>query len=394
MRNGSDGRSRLGCALLMSLAPLSCAFEAEDEAVVGESQSPVLTTTTLEDPVTLDCEGNAFTNAPQTQFTVALSGGDMVWVAGDSTVQYSQFGSFDSLENSTIDGVLTYLSCHAGLLPDTESSNGEPPRAESHMSRSSQNVWAVNPSAPYGNLQYTHRTRAIFTAPPFTTGPYTCWMTYGCWDTGTNTAGQIRFLGTSTLRYYSTNQYPGQSWNQPRGNCLGDDSGVSGCKVLSDPVTHAPVTSKPQEETWIAGPLSSGDTEVVATWSPLITNCIDPDLHNERCDWSMMATNSDTYFRWRLGVYQRNNGTTCNKAFGAWSNPVLCDWRTHHCGADIYTTVFPIIADPQMGTEGSCGSSTANRNFKVFAQIRKANGEDNDLVVEGGTYSNLMIYSR
>src|SRR4029079_16396945 len=96
------------------------------------------------------------------------------------------------------------------------------------------------------------------------------------------------FLGTSTLKYYSTNQYPGRSWNQPANyNCAGVvDINTPGCKVINDPVTGSPVVHKPQEDIWNAAQLSSGDTEVVAMWSPLITNCIEPDLSNGRCDWS------------------------------------------------------------------------------------------------------------
>jgi hypothetical protein len=399
-RRCMSGRSvlRLLWVCLIPASPISCAFEDAD--LIGESEHALLTTKTLLNDCPIDCDlrEGRYVNGPETRFTVYLDPGDMVWIGGDSSVEYSEFGSFESLGNSTIEDVLTSLSCRAGTTPDP----GLPPSGSYYESRTGQNVWATG-NPPYGNLTDTHRTRTIFTAPPGAplNSPYTCWMTYGCMNTGTNTPGEVTFLAGSTLKYYSTNQYPGSSWNQPAGeNCDGIlDSGSAGCEVTNDPVTGALATHTAQLETWYAEQLTAGDSEVVVTWAPLITNCISVDDDepgvNERCD-GLLNSDTDSYFRWRFGVYQRNDGTTCNKAFGTWSSPVLCQWRTHHCGADIYTDVFPIITGT--GSEGiSCGTSTANRNFKVFAQIRKVDTEDNDLVVEsggGGTFSNLMIYSR
>jgi hypothetical protein len=384
--------------VLLASAPISCGFPAQNDEFIGESEHPVLTTKTLgaDVPISCDLRAGRFVNDPDTQFTIQLNAGDMVWVAGDAPVEYSEFGSFDSTGNSTIEDVLTYLSCRAGTTPDPGTTERPGlPHAANHQSRTSQNLWATGWPAPTGNLAYTHKTRAIYTAS--SGGTHICWMTYACINTGTNTPGEVTFKGTSTLKYYSSNQYPGTSWNQPTDvNCAGiPATGVAGCEVVNDPVTGEPASHDPQVETWDAGTRTSADSEVVVIWSPGITNCIQFDNDeagvDERCD-GLMATNTDTSFRWRLAVYQRNNGTTCNKALGEWSSPVACEWRTHHCDADIYTEVFPIVTEE--GNEGDCGTSTANRNFKVIAQIRKADGEDNDLVVEHGTYSNLMIYTR
>lgn len=296
---------------------------------------------------------------PNTKHTTYMREGDTLWVSGVTSVEYQPLSYVYSKEL-----IETYLMCGHNSQPTTNL--GDYSKVQS---TSGVNHWKIQGEGSRVNT--THNVRAMYTAKQ--EGSHTCWMIYSC---APKSGDPVVFKkSNSYLKYYSVNQYPGINW-KPEGDHL-----------VNSTATHTPAGSK----IWDAGASTKSDTEVVVNWLPRLTNCESGD---SQCGPNFDGWNADTYFDWRIVVYQYNGNEVCNKDFGSWNKKKILKHHDHHSDFSFYSDSFPIVTGN--GSQGYCGTNMAHRKFKVYTQIRKTYDHLSDVMVHNSHTgrSNYMIYSR
>lgn len=337
-----------------------CAIEW-DEDELGHEQLAVLEQHVLQEPIVLDCGANERAIDSDTIDYINLNAGDELLVGGDALIEYT-----DPPDAESDELVQTWLACKPAPINTGATAY---PTASQVLSRTGQNVWQV---VGYGNTSDAHGTRAVYTAT--VTDRHVCWLVYGCStvdeaDFPSDSHGSVTVQPGAALHNYSPNQYPGIN-----------------VKTSSDVAITSTAGTQVQVVTWNAQGASQADDEVVVRWSPHVTTCLSND---DYCS-GLAKEPEHPGFYWRISLWQYNSGTLCNTQTGVWSARVPCEEEDHHCDVRIFTTVFPII------TGGTCGTTTAQRTFRAFASIAKASDgwPWSDLVVNGGTETNLTMYSR
>lgn len=317
----------------------------------------------LSNDVVLDCGASGGSQSRSidstgTRHTTYMQKGDTLWVAGNVLAEYQPSSDMYSKEL-----VETYLMCGHNVAPTVNVNYSWV------QSRSGVNHWKI--SGEGSRVVTTHYTKAIYTANE--SGLHSCWIIYAC----SPKSGDVMIFrrNQTFLKYYPVNAYPGINWI-PEGDHLVDSVNV-----------HTPGGSK----IWDAGLSTQDDTEVVVYWSPRMTNCEEGDA---QCGSLFDGYDLDTYFDWRIVVYQYNEGNVCNKQFGPWHNQSICKHHDHHCDFKTPGEVFSIVVGG--GSEGYCGDNTSYRKFKVYTQMRKNHDSYSDIMIHNShtARSNFMVYSR
>lgn len=354
--------------LLAGIAGYTGCAEVELETDVTQLAS----STTLDTDLTLECDtsGEVKTTSSDTEVTINMNSGDLLYVQGTVATEYLPEGA--SYAKSLVG---TRLACKAGDSSVVTTS----PQIADIESRSGTNQWDRDPG--YDNIYKTHITKAIYEAT--TSGDHTCWIVYAC---NGKTDHDWKILKDDTyLRYYSANAYPGINWIEQ------DDY------LIDSTSTHTPGGSR----IWDAGTTTSGDTEVVGFWQPHLTNCLD-EARETQCHTPYDGDDDSTHFSWRLVVYQYNGNNLCNRNFSSWSSTITCPYDDHHCGTSAYTTVFDIITGTGNYNSQNCGTTSASRKFKLYGQIKKTDATDSDIQLHArnfdsqviNNHTNIGIYSR
>jgi hypothetical protein len=260
--------------------------------------------------------------------------------------------------------ITTSVAC----APGTAISSNPPDNV--WVSRTGVNQYSRNDYPSH--LTDTHQAGGVFTAPSTGCQPYTCWLVYACNPKAENTS--VTFRAGATLRHYGKNERPGTNWIVP----WGED-------VL---VTSTSAVTPGGSQLWNAGTSTATKTKVSVEWYPRLTNCVAGD---SQCPDTAEGHNADTYFDWRISVYQYSGSRLCNKNLGPWMSGTRIPWHHHHFDTYGYKRTVPIVVGT--GTDGSCGSQTSSRQFRVIAQIRKTydNGKSDINVHDGG--SNLTVFA-
>ncbi len=317
---------------------------------------------TLKSDVTLDCGSNGSKQVStaniDTQHSAYMRVGQTIWVASNVLVEYQPSSSIYSKEL-----VETYLMCGYEAEPKTVRDYSQV------QSRSGVNHWKIHGTG--SRVATTHFAKAVYTAEQ--EGWHTCWIEYAC---SPKSGDSVTFKkNESYLTYHAVDKYPGANFI-PDGDHLVDSI-----------ETHTPGGSK----IWDAGYSTKNKSEVLVYWSPRLTNCEEGDA---QCGSSFEGYDADTYYDWRMVVYQYNGSVVCNKDFGNWDEQNVCKHNDHHCDFKTYRDEFPIVTG--YGSEGYCGDNTARRKFKAYTQIRKSDDIYSDIMVHNSASgrSNFMIYAR
>lgn len=317
----------------------------------------------LGNDVQIDCSDDpnqvtAIDSGGDTLHNAYMKQGETLWVGATVLAEYEA-----SSNDYNKELVETFLMCGNDSSPTSYIDYSKV------QSRSGVNHWKL--TGVGSRLATTHYTKAVYEAAE--DGLHTCWVIYACSQKSGHTVTFKK--DKSYLTWYAVDAYPGKNW-KPQGDYL-----------VNSTATHTPGGS----QIWDAGRLTQNDTEVVAYWSPRLTNC---EAGDAQCGQSFDGYDADTYFDWRVVVYQYNNNTVCNKDFGVWNENIVCKHDDHHCDRLTYQKTSEIITG--MGTEGYCGGSTTHRKFKIYTQIRKSHDFFSDIMVHNGWTgrSNILIYSR